>query len=83
MLELILYNLFFFAIPLLLIVLFGISLYRYLTAKRQNKEAPGTFSDAEMKKRKTILLVLAVIAGVLAAIVIGFIALLFMAVAFM
>ena len=45
--------------------------------------APGTFSDAEIKKRKIMLIVLSVIAGALAAIVIGFIALMFMAVAFM
>ena len=78
-----LYNICFFAMPILLIVLFGISLYRYLSAKKQNKAAPGTFSVDEIKKRKIVLIVLSVMAGVLTAIVIGFIALIFMAVAFM
>lgn len=78
-----LYDIFFFAIPIVLIALFMISADRYVSAKKQNKAAPGTFSDAEIKKRKIALIVLAVIAGVLAAIVIGFIALMFTAVAYM
>ena len=79
-----LYEIFFFAIPIILIVLFSISLYRYVSAKKQNKVAPGTFSDEEVKNRKVVLIVLSVVAGVLVAIVIGFIALmLFMAVAHM
>jgi len=83
MFGILLYDIFFFAIPIILIVLFGISLYRYVSAKKQNKVTPGTFSDVEIKKRKIMLIVLSVIAGVLAVIVIGFIALMFMAVAFM
>ena len=78
-----LYDIFFFACPIVLIALFLISADRYVSAKKQNKAAPGTFSDAEIKKRKITLIVLAVIAGVLAAIVIGFIALMFTAVAYM
>ena len=84
MFGILLYDIFFFAIPLALIALFGISLYRYVSAKKQNKVAPGTFSDEEVKNRKVVLIVLSVVAGVLVAIVIGFIALmLFMAVAHM
>ncbi len=78
-----LYDILFFSIPIILIALFGISVYRYVSAKKQNKAAPGTFSDDEIKKRKIMLIVLSVITAVLAAIVIGFIVLLFMAVAFM
>lgn len=77
------YDILFFGIPAILILLFGISLYRYLSAKKQNKEVPGSFSDSEMKKRKIMLIILSVISGVLAVIVIGFIALLFMVVAYM
>ena len=83
MFGILLYDILFFSIPIILIALFGISVYRYVSAKKQNKAAPGTFSDAEIKKRKIILIVLSVVTGVLAAIVIGFIVLLFMAVAFM
>jgi len=78
-----LYDILFFAIPIVLIALFGISVFRYVSAKKQNKAAPGTFSDDEIKKRKIMLIVLSVITAVLVAIVIGFIVLLFMAVAFM
>ena len=78
-----LYDILFFSIPIILIALFGISVYRYVSAKKQNKVAPGTFSDDEIKKRKIMLIVLSVITAVLVAIVIGFIVLLFMAVAFM
>lgn len=83
MFGILLYDIFFFAIPIILIALFGVSLYRYISAKKQNKAVPGTFSDAEIRKRKIMLIALSIIAGVLAVIVLGFIALLFMAVAFM
>ena len=83
MFGILLYDILFFSIPIILIALFGISVYRYVSAKKQNKVAPGTFSDDEIKKRKIMLIVLSVITAVLVAIVIGFIVLLFMAVAFM
>ena len=51
--------------------------------KKQNEEVPGTFAPEETKRRKIMLIIASVVAGVLVAVVIGFIALLFMAVAFM
>ena len=83
MFQVLIYNILFFAIPTIFLVLFGLSLYRYLSAKKANKKVPGTFSDEEMKKRKLFLIALSIVAGVLAVVVIGFLALLFMAVAFM
>lgn len=83
MFGVLIYDVLFFAIPIILVALFGVALYRFISAKKQNTAVPGTFSDDEIKKRKTALIVLSVIAGVLAAIAIGFIALLFMAAAFM
>lgn len=83
MFGVLLYDIFLFAIPFILIALFGVCLYRYISAKKQNKIMPGTFSAAEIKKRKIMMIVLSVVSGVLVAIVIGFIALMFMAVAFM
>lgn len=71
----------FFGIPIILVILFCICLYRYISAKKQNKVSPGTFSDAEIKSRKNMLIVLSAIVGIFAAIVISFIALLSMAVA--
>lgn len=83
MFGVLMYDVLFFGIPTALLVLFGISLYRYLFAKKQNKKVPGTVSEEEMKSRKTMLIVLSVMVGVFIVIVVGFMALLFMAVAFM
>ena len=80
---LILYAVLFFAIPVILIVLYCVSLYHYVSAKKKNKTAPGTFTDDEIKKRKKMLLVLSVAAGVLVAVVIGFSVLLSMCIAHM
>ena len=73
----------FFGIPLLMLGFFGISLFRFVSAKRANKKAPGTFCADEIKKRKLIFIVSAVTAGVFAAFVIGIIVLLCMAIAYM
>ena len=81
--DILLYGILFFAIPAISIVLFIISLYRYISAKKQNEKAPGTFSAGEIKKRKIFLIVLSVIVGVPTAIAIGFIAIMFMAIAYM
>ena len=73
----------FFAIPTISVVAFGVSLYRYLSAKKKNKLSPGTYVANELKKRKTALIVWGLIAGILVAMVIGIIVLLFTAIAFM
>ena len=78
-----LYDILFLGIPAVLFVLFCISLFRYVSAKRWNKKVPGAFSPEEIRKRKIVLIVFSVIEGVLAAIVIGLSALLFLAIAFM
>ncbi len=70
-----------FGIPIILIILCCVSLGRYISAKKQNKVSPGTFSDSEIKKRKIMLAILSVVTSVFIAIVIGFMALLYMAVA--
>jgi hypothetical protein len=73
----------FFALPLLTVVFFGVSLFRYLSARNANKKQPNAFSADEMKKRKLIFVISSVVAGVFVAIVIGVISLLCMAIAFM
>ena len=83
MFGIMLYDILFFAIPAVLILFFAISLYRYRSAKTQNEQQPGSFSPEEMKRRKLMLIIASVVAIILVAVVIGFIALLFMAVAFM
>ena len=73
----------FFAIPIVLLALLGVSIYRYVYAKRKNKKVPDTFSTEEIRIRKLILIVVSSVFGVFAAIVIGFVALMFLAVAYM
>jgi len=73
----------YFAIPVAAILFFIVSLCLFLSARKQNKQQPGSVSAQTLRKRKIMLIVFSVIAGVLAAIVIAFIALLYMAVAFM
>lgn len=73
----------YFAIPVAAILFFIVSLCLFLSARKQNKLQPSSVSDQALRKRKIMLIVSSVIAGVLAAIVIAFIALLYMAVAFM
>ena len=77
------YYVLFFALPLLTLGFFGISLFRYLSVRSANKKQSNTFSNDEVKKRKLLLVISSVIAGVFVAIVIGVIALLCMAIAFM
>ena len=72
MLAIILFCTLFFAIPAILFVLFCLGLYRYCSAKKQNKKAPDTFSEAEIKKRKVFLIVSCVVMCVFVAVVIGF-----------
>lgn len=83
MFGVLLYDILFFGIPAIVFVLFVISLIRFVAAKSKNKKIPGCFSDSEIKKRKIMLIILSVIVGVFAVIVLGFTALLFMAVAYM
>lgn len=73
----------YFVIPFAAIIFFVVSLCQYLSAKKQNKRQPGSVSPQTLKNRKILLIVSSVIAGVLVAILITFVALLFMAVAFM
>lgn len=76
-------QIFFYGIPLAAILFFAISLYCYCKAKKTNKMQPGTFTEEELKIRKVLLIVSSVIMGILVVVVIAFIALLSMAVAFM
>ena len=57
MFGIIIYDILFFAIPAIIIALLGVSIYRYLSAKRKNKLTPGAVSPEEMKKRKIWLIV--------------------------
>ncbi len=76
-------NFFFFALPVILLIILGVCVYRYKDAKRQNEITPESFSEDEIRNRKITMIVLAVIAGIISVIVIGAALLMFTAVAFM
>lgn len=73
----------FFAVPIAAVIFFVVSLVSFLTAKSSNKRTPGKFSESQIKTRLLLLIVSSVIAGVILAMVISFVALLYMAVAYM
>ena len=77
------YDFLFFAIPVLSIIFFGISLYRFCSAKSANKKSPESFPPSEIKKLLILLIVSSIIMGALLLIVIGCIVMLFMAIAYM
>ena len=72
-----LYSLIVTLLPLGTVVFFIVSLVRYVRGKKAGCE------EAEMKRRKVLLVVSAILMGVLVASVIGIIALLYMAIAYM
>ena len=73
----------YYLIPAGALLFFAGSLISYLIAKRKNKRTPGAYSDAQIRARKICLIVSSVIAGILLVVVLAFIGLLMMAVAFM
>lgn len=73
----------FYAVPLAALVFFVVSLVRFIIAKNKYKRFPESFDERNMSKLRMLLIISSVIIGVLLAIVIGFAALLTMAVAYM
>lgn len=73
----------FFLIPLAFFVFFSVSLILFLVAKTKNKKAPDTYSKAQIKTRKILLIISGVIAGILLAVITALVLLLYMAVAYM
>jgi len=73
----------FFLIPIAALVFFIVSLILYIIAKSKNKRIPGTYSPEQIKTRKICLIVSSIILGIFLVVVLSFIGLLMMAVAFM
>lgn len=71
------YSLLVVGLPIDAIVFFIVSLVRYLFGRKNSCEAQ------EMKRRKILLVISSVIMGVLVASILGIIALLYMAIAYM
>lgn len=76
-------QLLFYGIPVAALVFFIVSLCRFVSAKRSLKENPESIAPEDMQRRKLLLQVSSVIAGVFVAVIGGIAALLFTAVAFM
>ena len=73
----------FYLIPIGSIAFFIVSLVAFCTSKSANKHSPGSYTDSQMRTRKTLLIISSVIMGVLAAVVIGLMVLLFIGIAYM
>lgn len=74
---------FFWLVPMVAVVGFFVSLFMYFNAKKKNKRAPGTYSEASVKARKTWFIIFSLIAGTMLAAVVALVILLYTAVAFM
>ena len=72
-----------YIIPISAIVLFIVSLCDYFDAKKKYAAEPNDSNEQRKKTAKKVFIVSSVIMGVLLAVVLGFMALMFMAVAYM
>ncbi len=78
-----LFKAFIYLIPMTSIVFFIVSLCDYISSKKQYKIEPNEVNEQKKNATKSLLIVSSVIMGVLLAVVIGFMALMFTAVAYM
>ena len=72
-----------YALPVAAVVLFVVSLVRYIRARSANRRVPDTYNKRQMTDRLVWLIVTGVITGVMVLMILGFVMLLMMAVAFM
>ena len=72
-----------YALPVTAVVLFVISLVRYIRARRANRRAPDTYNKWQMTSRLVWLIVTGAITGTMVLMIVGFVLLLMTAVAFM
>jgi heme/copper-type cytochrome/quinol oxidase subunit 2 len=77
------FEILYFAIPIAFVIFFIVSLCLFVCAKVKNKKKPGSVEESRVKLYKILLIISGIIVGVLAAVIISFIALLFLAVAYM
>ena len=75
------FELLFFGIPILLVLLWVVSIILYVTEKRAIRRDPASDRSAVLGKKKTFFIVMTVIVAVLAAVVVGIAALLAVAIA--
>lgn len=73
----------YFGLPAFSVSWFAVALYRFSIAKYHMKRGKQQYSDSDLRSRKIQLIISSVLLGVIVLIVISFIVLLMMAVAFM
>ena len=73
----------YFGLPAFSVIWFAVALFRFSIAKHHMKHGKRQYSDADLRGRKLQLIISAVLFGVIVLIVLSFIGLLMMAVAFM
>ena len=76
-------DLLFFGVPILAIIFFVLCLRDYKKAKRQATMNPGSVTKGQLRGKLILAVVLGVIAVSMTIVVVGFVALLFMVIAFM
>ena len=76
-------ELLYYLIPTAALIFFAVSLTVYILAKKRNARIPGTYSESQIKSKKLCLIISSVIAGIMLVVILAFIGLLMMAVAFM
>lgn len=81
--EVVMMALFFFGIPLSFLGYFFISLYRFLTGRKQNQREPDSVPPEEMKNRKYHLIVSSVLALVIDGAALAFYITISLAIAYM
>ncbi|MBQ8799301.1 MAG: hypothetical protein IJZ55_07030 [Lachnospiraceae bacterium] len=74
---------FLYLIPLAAVIFFIISLCNFIEAKKHYKTEPNEANKEKKNTTKTILITASVIMGVLLAVVIGFVVLMYTAIAYM
>lgn len=77
------FEMIFYAMPIVVAAFFVVSLILFLSAKGKNRKQPGTVPSEEIKWKKLLLIISAVTLLIYLAIAIGLILLIATAVAFM
>ena len=72
-----------FVLPIAAEAFLVVSIIRFILAKVKNKRVPNTYTDKQIKTRLILLIVSAAIFLTLIAVIIGFVLLLFSAIAYM
>lgn len=73
----------FFGLPAGAVAFFAVSLWKFLSLRKRQRRASDNVDPQLLKKWKMLLIVASCIAGILVAVVLSFVILLFLAVAYM